>query len=97
MLVLDIVFGMNQFADIVIEGSCPHQQRIGADGFGGFGRQIRNLHRVLERAGGFFGKAVQQLGVDVGQFDQRHRTQQPERFLKQEDQTVGGDDQGRVD
>ena len=69
-LVLYVVERVGHLTYIVVERTCPHEQRIRTDGLGRFGREVRHLHRVLESSRRFLREGVQQFGIDIRQFDE---------------------------
>ena len=78
-------------AYVVIEGTCADKERMCANDFRSFGSQVRDLHGVLERTRGFLRQGVQELGVDIREFNQSKRRDETEHFLKGEDESVATD------
>ena len=66
-LVLNEAERVEQFADIVIQGSGPYKGHIGTDGPGGVVRHIHHVEAMLEGAGRFALKQAQKLVVSIGQ------------------------------
>ena len=58
-LVLYIVERVGYFSYIVVERTGTHEEGVGADGFGRFGCEVRDLHGVLEGARSPFGEGVE--------------------------------------
>ena len=72
VLILYIVERIDYFSDIVVKRTCSYQECIRADCLRSLRREVRHLHGVLERTGCFFSELVQEIGVDIGQFDERN-------------------------
>ena len=96
-LVLYIVERVGYLTYIVVECARSHEECVGADGLGSFGREVRHLHRVLEGTRGTFGERVKQFGVDIRQFDEGDGRDKTEQLLEAVYQTVATDGQQAAD
>ena len=81
----------------MVKGACTDEKRISADGLCRLCCEVRDLHRVLESAGGFLCERVQEVGVDIRQLDQSNRGDKTEDFLKGVDQSVTTDSEEAAD
>ena len=96
-LVFHEIERVGHLTDIMVEGAGTYQQGIGTDGFGGFGCEVRDLHGMLEGTRSTFSQRVQQLRVDIRQFDQRDRRDETEELLEAVDQAVTTDREQAAD
>ena len=90
-LVLDKVLRASQFTDIVIIGSHPRQQAVGADGIGGSFHQIAHYDAVAEGTVGFPAEPAQHGMVEIGQLQQGQVGGDTEDDLQYSDQAVDHD------
>ena len=88
-LVLGIVYGVGQFADVVVEGTCTHQLSLGTNLVGYLARQVGHLDGVVEGAWGYLAHATQQRTVGVGEFDECDVAGKSEGFLDEIKQRIG--------
>lgn len=91
---------VGHLTDVVVERARPHQHRVCADAAGGVGREVGDLHGVLETARSLLRELPEEGVVRVRQLHQcdvRHITEQflhdvDERVGEQEQQTVAEED-----
>ena len=79
---------MRHLTYIVIECSCSNKQDFGTNALGCFGSKIAHLQGVLERTWRFLRKREHEVGIDIGEFDQRDIAHQSKRTLKEEDKSI---------
>ena len=97
VLVLGIVERVGHLTDIMVKSARTHEQRVSADGLRRLGSEVRDLHGVLESAGGFLCESVQEVGVDIRQLDQSDRGDETEEFLEGVNQSVTTDSEKAAD
>ena len=96
-LVLGKEDGAFHLADVMVEGACAHQLRLGPYLAGHFCTEIRHLHGMLEGAGGYLRHALQERIVHVAQLDERDVAGEAKDLLEHPHHRIGEEQQDTVD
>ena len=88
-LVFGEVAGVDELADVVVEGAGAHQLHLGSDFGRDLCREVAHLNGVDESALGFFGQAADDGQIGVVEFDERHARSEAKGLLNEIEQGVG--------
>ena len=95
-LILGEEYGIGHFADVVIQSTGTHEQRVGTNLIGYLSSQITYSDGVLECARSNLREVAQQSAVGVGQLKQRHARHESEHLLDDVHQRIGEQQQHTV-
>ena len=85
-LVLDVVFGCLELADVVVVGTHSNQEIVGSDGFGSRFGQGADGDAVVIRSRGFQGQTPQDGVVQIRELKQANVGGDPEKGLQYREQ-----------
>ena len=85
-MVFGEVAGVDELADVVVEGTGAHQLHLGSDFGRDLCREVAHLNGVDESALGFFGQAADDGKIGIVEFDERHARSEAEGLFNEIEQ-----------